>query len=42
FGSVWRVSADLRWFDGPSQLADQQLGFLFDEDYVSIELTRFF
>ncbi len=42
FASVWRVSADVRWFGGPSQRADQQLGFLYEEDYVSIELTRFF
>lgn len=42
FGSAWRLTADLRWFGGPSQGADQQLGFLYEEDYVTVELTRYF
>ncbi len=42
FGSAWRLSADARWFGGPDRVADQQLPFLYDEDYVSVELTRFF
>lgn len=41
-GGRWRISLDARAFGGPSRDADRDLGFLYRDDYFSLQLTRFF